>query len=93
MMQPPQVVVSGMGIVSAIGLTVAENLDALRQARSGIRPLSLVSSAHKGKLLAGEIPLSDAELYQSLGIPEGEAYTRTALLALLAMREATAKVD
>lgn len=93
MTQAPQTVVSGMGVVSAIGLTVAENLDALRHARSGIRPLALISSVHKGKLLVGEIPLSNVELYGALGIPEDEAYTRTALLALLAMQEAMAEVD
>ncbi len=93
MMQAPQVVVSGMGIVSAIGLNVAENLDSLRHARSGVRPLSLIPSAHRGKLLAGEVPLSDAQLYGALGIPEEEAYTRTALLALLAMQETMAQVD
>lgn len=89
----PQVVVSSMGIVSAIGLNAAENLDSLRQARSGIRPLSLIPSAHQGKLLAGEVLLANDALYQALDIPEKEAYTRTALLALLAMQEAMAGID
>lgn len=89
----PEVVVSGMGIVSAIGLDVAENLESLRQSRSGIRPLELVDSVHRGRLLAGEVALSNETLYQQLGIDPGEAYTRTSLLALLAMQEAMAHVD
>lgn len=93
MKQTPEVVVSGMGVVSAIGLNVAENLDSLRRLRSGIRPLSLLPSIHRGKLLAGEVALSDTDLYQYFGISSRAAYTRTSLLALLAMKEALEGVD
>lgn len=93
MRQTPNVVIRGMGIVSAIGLNVAENLDSLRRARTGIRPLERVDSVHRGSLLAGEVALANDELYRLLGLSQHDAYTRTSLLAMLAMREAMAGID
>ena len=76
-----KIYITGIGIVSAIGLHTEENLEALRSLRTGIR----WSSAYN--LLVGEVPLTNAQLVQQLHLPP-EDYSRTTLLALRAATEA-----
>ncbi len=52
----PRVVVTGMGIVSAVGWTLAETWEAIEQGRSGLRTLSLFESQRCGRLPVGEVP-------------------------------------
>lgn len=80
----------GMGVVSSIGLNVEESLASLRSRRCGISPVELLQTAHRSRLKAGEIKLSNMQLMDLLGIPEKEyrEYTRTSLLGMLAAREA-----
>lgn len=90
MIQSSRIAITGMGVISAIGQGVAANLAALRLSAHGIRPITLLDTAHKGKLPAGEIWLNNQELYQMLGIPSSKAYTRSTLIGLVAAREALA---
>ena len=80
------IVITGAGIVSAIGIGKAETLDSLREQRSGIAPLRYLKTAHT-EFPVGEVKLSDDEMKQRLGIST-EPTTRTALLGMLAMDEA-----
>lgn len=80
-----RLVISGMGVVSAIGCGVAASLDALRSCRSGIGRLKYLSGVPEG-LPAGEVPLSNAELEALTGAPSG--WPRTTLLAIAALQEA-----
>jgi len=82
--------VTGMGIVSSIGMGLEENLDALLSCRRGIRPITILDTMHRDDFLVGEIPLSDRELMEKLGIPWSRYrnYTRTSLLGMIAAREA-----
>jgi len=77
----------GMGIVSAIGNDVAETLQSLRENRSGIAPLQHLQTTHT-EFPCGEVKLSNSEMMQLLGIPENKPFTRTALMGILAVREA-----
>ncbi len=82
------IAIAGIGAISAIGENVAANLESLRQSKHGIGPISQLDTFHKGKLLAGNIAISNADLYDRMGIAHDQAYTRSTLLALVAIREA-----
>lgn len=93
MSAPVRIAISGMGAISAIGDDVASNYRSLHASRHGIGPIRQLDTPHRGKLMVGEIALSDDQLAERLGIPAGDAYTRSTLLALLAAKEATAAID
>lgn len=82
------VAITGMGAVSAIGMNVPAHFDALRHSRSGITSDRRPGVIYPHDLPAGEIAAGDSVFYQQLGIPEREAWTRSTLLAAIAMEEA-----
>ena len=77
--------ITGIGIVSAIGLSVGENLLSLRQARSGIAPMRFL--ADRKELLTGEVKISNEDLIRAHRIKSSNI-SRTSLLGLVAAREA-----
>ncbi|REA59433.1 beta-ketoacyl-[acyl-carrier-protein] synthase family protein [Dyadobacter luteus] len=77
--------ITGIGIVSAIGKTVAENLGALKSGRSGIAPVQYLKE--RPELLVGEVKIGNAELIDKLAI-NNPNISRTSLLGLTAAREA-----
>ena len=81
------ILITGMGVVSAIGVGQAETLDALLDNRSGVGPLAYLKTEHK-EFPVGEVKLTDAEMRSRLGIPETAITTRTALMGMLALEEA-----
>lgn len=82
-------VITGYGIVSAIGVGKEQTLDALREHRSGIAPVQYLDTVHRD-MLVGEVKLSFDELMARVGVPsDTEApQSRTALIGRLALREA-----
>ena len=86
------IVVTGVGVVSALGIGVDQNLAAIRRGESGISasPSILQTS---NQLPVGELRISNEELHQRLGISPKEHLSRTALLGILAVKEAMACVD
>lgn len=84
-----RIAVSGIGMVSALGVGVESNLEAFRSGRSGIKGRSaLIATRHD--LPVGELGLSNAQLKEMLGIDSSHHVSRTALLGVLAVREALA---
>jgi len=83
-----RVVVTGLGIVSAIGHGVAANRDSLRAGRTGIGKATHLDSSFTGKFLFGEVPMSNAELRTATGLSDTHGLTRTELLAINAFKEA-----
>lgn len=81
-----RVAISGIGVVSALGVGVGENLARLLGKESGIGRLSLFESRHG--VPVGEVGLSNEELKTRLGIPPREVISRTTLLGMLAAEEA-----
>ena len=81
------ILVTGTGVVSAIGLGKAETLEALLNGRSGIGPLQYLKTEHK-EFPVGEVKLTDAEMRARLGIADDAITTRTALMGMLALEEA-----
>jgi 3-oxoacyl-(acyl-carrier-protein) synthase len=78
--------ITGIGIVSAIGLSVEENLLALKESRSGIAPAAFFKETSR-QLLVGEVKVSDDDLKTQLGTGATNI-SRTSLLGLKAAREA-----
>lgn len=83
-----KIFITGLGVISAIGTNVAESLDALTHQRSGIGTLRHLHTRHQQTLPAGEVNLTDQQLIERCGLPAEIKTTRTALLGLIAAREA-----
>jgi len=89
-----RIAITGIGIVSSLGLNASENLNSLKNFRTGIGKMELLQSEHK-ELPVAEVKKTDEELARLLNISYDRKYTRTALLAMLAAKEAweDAQVD
>jgi len=83
-----KIAITGMGIISAIGNNVEENLRSLKTGKHGISEISLFETRHSGKIKTGEIKLSNEELVQKLQLNEDNNATRTSLLGMAAAKEA-----
>ena len=81
------ILITGTGVVSAIGLNKAETLEALLSGKSGVGQLRYLKTEHK-EFPVGEVKLTDAEMRERLGIPQDAVTTRTALMGMLALGEA-----
>lgn len=87
------VAITGMGMVSAIGLSVADNLKSLKTAKKGISQVDNFETRLRDKVRVGEIKLSNEELAQHLGVPAINSYTRTGLLGMIAAQQAVAQAN
>ncbi len=84
------VAITGMGIISAIGTTVEANLRSLSNKKAAISTIENITTIHKDVIKVGEIKLTNAQLEEQLGLAFGNNYSRTALLAVIAAKEAVA---
>lgn len=82
-----RVFVTGIGVISAIGNNVKENLDSLRNQKSGIGKIEILDTIHKDEFIAGEIKYTNNQLSDLADISEGDNLPRTSLLALIAAKE------
>lgn len=82
------VVVTGMGIVSSIGLNLEETLQSLMAGRTGIGKITILDTIHRDEFVLGEIKLTLQDLKEQLGVNPLLPWTRTALLGVWAAREA-----
>ena len=80
------IVITGAGIVSAIGVGMKETLASLKAGKTGIGEMKYLTSRHRD-LPVGEVPLSNAEMMKMLGVEDDIRLTRTALMGRLALRE------
>jgi len=81
------IVITGMGIVSAIGVGTRATLSSLQNGVSGIRQLRYLSTVHT-EFPCGEVPLSNAEMADMLSCEAEKDMSRTSLMGRLALREA-----
>ncbi|NKQ39254.1 MAG: beta-ketoacyl-[acyl-carrier-protein] synthase family protein [Methanosarcinales archaeon] len=82
------VAITGMGIISSIGNTVEENLQSLIDKKPGISRIKKIDTIHKDVIKVGEIDFSNSELTKILNLSDKNNYSRTALLAEIAAKEA-----
>lgn len=80
-----KVYVTGLGVVSAIGLNLNENYQQLKLAQTGIGAIQILP--FKSSNLVGEVKLSDEELIQKYQL-KSKPYSRTSLLGIAAIAEA-----
>lgn len=81
------ILITGAGIVSAIGIGKAETLSALLNGKSGIGEIEYLSTRHH-ELPVGEVKRTNEEMMQMLGLDNDPLLSRTVLLGRLALREA-----
>jgi 3-oxoacyl-(acyl-carrier-protein) synthase len=85
-MNPDNIYIAGLGIISAIGNNVVECLESLQQYKDGIGTMQHLTSAHKNQLPVAEVKLSNETLADMSGLPSH--ISRTALLSAAAASEA-----
>jgi 3-oxoacyl-[acyl-carrier-protein] synthase-1 len=83
-----RVLITGYGIISAIGLNAGEVLESLLNGRSGIGEITRFKTIHKGILPLAEVRKSSGELLELCGLKGRKDYTRTAVLGIIAARQA-----
>ncbi|MCT4639908.1 MAG: beta-ketoacyl-[acyl-carrier-protein] synthase family protein [Bacteroidales bacterium] len=83
-----KVYITGLGIVSSIGMNIDETLESLLTKKSGIKKPKHLTSVHKNDFVLGEIDVTIDDLKNRLNIPENKAYSRTSMLGMIAAREA-----
>ena len=86
------IVITGEGIISAIGNDKAAVLQSLLDGRSGIVEMKHLHSSHH-ELPVGEVQLSNDEMKAMLALPVEEQTSRTSLMGMLAVRQALAEAQ
>ena len=85
--------ISGIGIISGLGIDIAANLDALLAERTGIGPITRLSTRHRDLYPVAEVRL-ELEALGALAAPDSlRGWSRTALLGLKAVKEAVAHAE
>jgi len=80
------VYIAGVGVISAIGNNVAENLAAFEREEAGMAEITLINTKLHGNVPVAEVKLNNAELTAMAGFSSQQS--RTTLLSLIAAREA-----
>src|ERR1700722_9932283 len=81
------IAVAGAGIISAIGNNTGECLSALANGQAGMDEIAWLDTALRHKLPVAEVKCSNVRLAELAGVAS-TAISRTALLSLIAAREA-----
>jgi len=92
------VYIGGLGVISAIGRSVAENLHALESGEAGMQAIRYLETVHRGEFPLAEVKASNEDLAMQTGVVDGRGrppvnVSRTALLSFIAAREALESVD
>lgn len=80
------VFVTGIGVISGLGYGRRATMEALREHRSAIGSIRYLGTSHD--LPVSEVPYSNDEMIEMLGIDRDAIMTRTALIGKLALKEA-----
>jgi 3-oxoacyl-(acyl-carrier-protein) synthase len=83
-----RVFITGFGIISAIGNNAEENRHALKNNKHGFGRIETFETAHQESIPACEIKITDEDLNTKVGVKIQQGFSRTALLGLLAVKEA-----
>ena len=83
-----RVFITGMGIISSIGNNVDETFLSIKSLKSGIGKISFLDTRLADEIHVCEVKLSGKELFEIAEMMYRKGYTRTALLGLIAAKEA-----
>ena len=86
------ITITGEGIISAIGLDKHQTLQALMDGKTGIGEMKYLPSVHH-ELPVGEVGLSNDEMKEILHIPTSQLVSRTALMGMIAIKQALKDAD
>ena len=86
-----RIVITAMGICSALGDNLEEHLTGLLSGQSGLSIVENVSTLHRDHIRVGELKHTNDFLAQQLGLPVVNHYSRTGLLGIWALKEAIAQ--
>ena len=86
-----QVVVTGIGIISSIGNNLEQTFASLIAKKSGIGKIDILDTVRKDEFLLGEIKLTHRQLIELANVNPEKAWTRTALLGIIAAKQAVAE--
>jgi len=81
-----RIFVTGIGVVSGIGLGVEENIEAFRHMRHGMGKVTLFPT--ELSVPVSEVKFTNEEIKKNLALQSNKTYSRTALLGMLAAKEA-----
>ncbi|MBR5085631.1 MAG: beta-ketoacyl-[Muribaculaceae bacterium] len=85
-----KIVITGSGIVSAIGNNRQQCLENLKNGFSGISEVRYLPTVHH-EFPVGEVKLSNSQMCDLLGIGHSQVYSRTTLMGIMAVKEALAQ--
>jgi len=88
---PKRVFVTGVGIITAVGTCPDEVLQSIAGLKRGLGPVTLFETRHRESFPVCEVRLTNAELTAMAGLGKNSITSRTALLGLIAAREAAAR--
>ena len=91
--RPPRVLISGSGIVSPLGLGLAENESAFETERTSFRPVDLFDVSQLVAKTAGLIALPSDRFYSKLTPHQEARVDRGSKMMLLAVREMLREAD
>ncbi|MAZ94372.1 MAG: beta-ketoacyl-[acyl-carrier-protein] synthase family protein [Bacteroidales bacterium] len=83
-----RVAVTGIGIISPIGKNLGETYDSLISESTGISNIEILNTRHKNSFVVGEIKLTHNELIEIAKVDTYKTWTRTALLGIIAAKQA-----
>ena len=83
-----RVFVTGIGLFTAIGDNVDDNLKSIKDEKTGLGDINHLSTANKGDIPVCEIGHSNAELKKLADVEASKEYSRTSFLGLQAAQEA-----
>ncbi len=83
-----RVLITGMGMISSIGMNVEECYASLLRKQSGTDKARILTTVHRDTFPVSEVKLTDEELSRQAGLSQDRPYTRTTLLGMIAAKEA-----
>jgi 3-oxoacyl-(acyl-carrier-protein) synthase len=85
---PQKVFVTGIGIISAIGINADEVNNSLIARQSGIGRMSAIDSIYKDEIPVAQIRITNEQLLDIADPGSGVYYSRTSLMGIIAARQA-----
>ena len=87
-----EICVTGAGIITALGTNKRTTFEALKNKQSGVAPLRFLTTTHT-EFPAGEVKYSNPEMKQMLNFRPDQVAVRSALLGIIAVKEALTQAN
>lgn len=85
---PRRIFITGLGIISGIGNNLGETMNSLLQSRSGIGKITYRKDYLPEDVPVAEVKCTEKDLFRLAAIPYEEGFSRTALMGIIAAKEA-----